>query len=222
VKLLSIAKWASIVTSVILATSLAIVLIALYNVTLAKDWFPFLEISAEFPAKVIAFSTGFYALATLFFVLTAIINMQKAEKQKEVMLLRESLDWATKLGAYMVSRTLPPFEENFSTEWMYQGEYLDQSIQQNVIAEYINFRIQSVYIAEISKVNRRVESIVNDAIEHLRRQIRLLNKYNEQYNTITSMNGEAKASLNIARNEDRLYGSIVKIIETIGNITTLT
>ena len=42
-----------------------------------------------------------------------------------------------------------------------------------------------------------------------------------QYNNIVKKESEPKAALNIARNEDRLYNSVVGIINLVGNISSL-
>ncbi len=146
-------------------------------------------------------------------------NLQKKERRER--LLNEIIKWAINVGTYMLSRNLPPFEKHYTKDGTYFGEYLDESTQDIVISEYTKFRMQSVYVAEISKGIPKIECLVNNAIKHLRGILRLLNKYNERCNDIYEKSGELKAALNIARNEDRLYNSVVEIIQTIGNISAL-
>lgn len=210
---------------VIYFIAVVIIGVCLWNVPLAQKLFTFLEISAEFPNKVIALFTACAAGATLFLAWATVViiknNIERYNKEKQEKLLEEILKWSINVGTYMLSRNLPPFEKHFNKDGTYFGVYLDESIEDTVIAEYTKFRMQSVHVTEISKGIPRIRYLVNDAVKHLRGEIRLLNKYKERYNAICQKSGELKAAFNIARNEDRLYDSIVEIIKTIGNIISL-
>ena len=168
-------------------------------------------------------------LATATFVLagtsfwTIRQNYKFREKDRKERLLTEIIAWTVDVGKYMLSRNLPLFEKHFTKDGTYFGEYLDDSTQDSVIAEYTKFRIQSVYVTEISKDFPEIRNLIADAIKHLRRELRLLNRYTEKrnYDRICEKSGEEKAGCNIARNEDRLYNSVVEIIQTIGTIKSL-
>lgn len=142
-------------------------------------------------------------------------NRDTRKKEKQERLLKEILHWATDIGRYMLDRYLPPFENHCTKEG-----YLDEALDDDVIKKYTDFRMFSVYIIEISK-GMKIWGLVNDAVDHLRAKLRLLHTYNRQYNKICNNSAELKVARNIARNEDRLYNSVVEIIQYIGNINSL-
>jgi hypothetical protein len=150
-------------------------------------------------------------------------NLQRKERRQR--LLNEIIEWAINMGKYMLSRNLPPFEKTLIKQCNRNpgkaDEYFDEAVEDIVIAEYSRFRMQSVYILEISKGMPDTERLVNDTIEHLRKKLRLLNKYDEHDNDIYAKHGERKASFNIVRNEDRLYNSVVEIIKRLGGVSSL-
>lgn len=181
------------------------------------DWSDWLN-PVAIATLILAIITSVLALAA-FLAIRQTRNIQENEKREK--LLNEIIEWAEDVGAYILNRNIPPFEEHFIKSGTYFGEYLDESIQEAVIAEYTKFRVRSVYIANITKVVPGIQNLVESAIKYLRGIIRLLNKYNENYNAICDKDGEQKAARNIARTEDCLYGSMVKITETIGDIKSL-
>lgn len=142
-------------------------------------------------------------------------NRDTRRKEKQERLLKEIMQWATDIGRYMLDRYLPPFENHCTKEG-----YLDEALEDDVIKKYTDFRMFSVYIIEISK-GMKIWGLVNDAVDHLRAKLRLLHTYNRQYNKICNNSAELKVARNIARNEDRLYNSVVEIIQYIGNINLL-
>ncbi len=187
-------------------------------------WLP-IDHSEQYPSKMAALFMAVTAWVTLWVVLAVFRTIKQRDDQEKrdrrERLLNEIIEWAINVGTYMLSRNLPPFEKHYAKDGTYYGEYLDESTQDIVISEYTKFRMQSVYVAEISKAIPTIECLVKDAIKHLRQILRLLNKYNERCDDIYVKNGEEKAARNIARNEDRLYNRVVEIIQTIGNIGTL-
>ena len=75
-----------------------IVIISLWNVPLAQNLFPFLEISQEFPLKIIAGFTAVLAWATIllaFFTFRTIENSSNRDKiNRNERLLNEVIQWA--------------------------------------------------------------------------------------------------------------------------------
>ncbi len=187
-------------------------------------WLP-LAHGEQYPSKIAALFMAVSAWVTLLVVFAAFQTIKQRDDQvnldRKELILNEIIKWAIPICEYMLSRHLPPFEKHCPTSAGGSEWYLKEAIKAIVIAEFTKFRIQSVYIVEISKSIPEVQTLVNNALKHLRGQIRLLNKYAESHFKIGRKNNEVKASINIARNEDRLYDSALEIIKKIGNINSL-
>lgn len=88
-----------IIIIIIYFLALPVVIISLWNVTLAKNIFCFLDISPEFPSKIIAGFTAVLAWATILLAFFAFRAIESSNKQNRInrneRILDETIQWAT-------------------------------------------------------------------------------------------------------------------------------
>jgi len=162
---------------VVFGLALAVVLIALWNVTLAKEWFYFLEISNEFPTKVIAFCTGLAALSTFFLALVTIVTIKNSNKREELHRKERILDEIIKWSIDAVECVIVWKEES--------GKVVPKATIKEIFPKYLFFNARALYIKEIAKEfkDSSLQSLVHKADTSLRVYRHIMRKYlNEQKN----------------------------------------
>jgi len=95
----NVLKIGLIIIIIIYLLALPVVIISLWNVPLAKNIFWFLEISPEFPSKIIAGFTAVLAWATILLAFFAFRAIESSNKQNRInrneRILDETIRWST-------------------------------------------------------------------------------------------------------------------------------
>ena len=202
----------AIICLLVLSAALAIVLVALYNVPLAQNWLPFLDISTEFPNKVIAFSASLSSWATIAIVIVALFTLKSAINTRKRELREQRVEeihkWAQSVNEYALKRrkvaVLQGTEERFVE---------DQKRELHEI--YEPFRSRSVYTETIATA---ISDDVKEAVIKLRveLQIQIDNLHKLRRKELGTSNLQETADI-LSNKNDEIHSAAVAVITTVAN-----
>lgn len=148
-----------IVVIILYSLALPIVIVALWNVPFAKSIFPFIEISVEFPIKIVAGFTAVLAWATIllaFFTFRTIENSSNRDKiNRNERLLNEVIQWA--ISVWRLHSDLYSLTESVRLH-MQEVSYRNFN---DLHSDVMNLRDNGKYISKIAIVAR--QSVGEDA-----------------------------------------------------------
>lgn len=148
--------------------------ISLWNVPLAKELFPVLEISEVFPTKAIALFSGLASFGTLFLALTTMITLKRNREENELLRkdnrdkedrdrkerkLNRIIDWATQI--LECNRDLAFVQAGFRTSEIV-----------SITGYKANFNILSWRGVHIGFIAKSITKDVSDAVEDERNLLR--------------------------------------------------
>lgn len=188
-----------IIIIIIYLLVLPIVIISLWNVALAQNIFWFLEISPDFPSKIIAGFTAVLAWATILLAFFAFRAIESGNKQNKInrkeRKLNRIIDWATQI--LECNRDLPFVQAGFRTP-----------LGVSITGYKANFNILSWRGVHIGFIAKAISRDVSDAVEHERKLLR-------QHKRIMDLEEEGKLrkSTAVGTHRKRIDESARTIIE---------
>lgn len=211
-----------------------IVGISLWNVPMAKELFPFLEISEVFPTKAIALFTGLATFGTLVLALTTILTIKnnndqeatrrldelsKEMRQRDKAELDEIIDWAVDIAkcGIPVESSAAVNAQNIIQEQKYILASLD-----TLANNFRTLMAKGLYVEKIASVYERMDNgelikAVNKTCEYLNKQAELIRKSREA--VINSRLSEfLSAYTELIDNWNMLSGSAGNVIGVALNI----
>ncbi len=197
-------RWFNLTTGIVLVGIIIflvfigtiVVGLSLWNVPLAKQIFPFLEISDVFPTKAIALFTGLATFGTLVLALTTILTIKNNNKREEIRRAEELskekrqrdkaeldgvINWAVDIlkcglpveaSAVVNARTMEQTKKYISTCLVTLANHFREIIGKGLFIEKIALAYDKMSSGELS-------AVVNKASEYLNKQSNLIDKCNE-------------------------------------------
>jgi len=189
--------------------------LSLWNVPLAKQIFPFLEISEAFPTKAIALFTGLATFGTLLLALATILTIKnnnereairrkdelsKESRERRERLLNEIIEWATQV--LECARDKASLQLVFS-----KSELVSTTVTQ------AGFNILAWRAVHIGAIAASIGQGLQDAVEDTRTLIR-------QHSKLLSLsaNEKVKHSTAIGRHRDKIDNKAKSVIELAVNL----
>ena len=218
-----------VIIIILFAVGIGIVGFSLWDVTKARELFPFLAISEEFPNKAIALFTSLLAWTTLFLALATILTIKNSNehekrhreeeqaremRDRKEFLLNEIREWAEDVAKYSLKTGI--FDETVPISESAAEGALPELL--NSVVDFRMARAVSVYVMNISsEINPELKLRVDNLTEEIKKQIKYLMEYKRK---LTPTYPVKQVVAEISGNNERIYNLSTKLIEEAAKIKT--
>jgi len=191
---------------------------------------------AKEPNNMTGIFTGVGTVALAFVTYLTIIENKKLrseyaereQRDRTERRLGEVRGWASEVGGVILKNGHPPIVKKVKTEITDHVKARDHINQRHreLIPELTPLRLNGVYMMGITKFDHRLHLATENLVRSLVYDLRLLHAYgdNNRAKKISDpekaikLNAGIRASIKLADAEDKIYDSVVTLLEIIANI----